>query len=639
MKRVVGLLVLFLALALFSQDVLAVKPGVEFRPETPDVISKDASFLIIVDPKTYERPMRITWSVYDTGSEGIGSFPIINGKGVCYFSSDDENATCGPSPFTEAGPTELYVYVITPDDVENQTVAMNISNIEIPMGGVYRKGNTVYMYFYVEQYDSFTYKIYHDDFTFFANGVPEYQGSHARYAANKTLNPGVYYFAFYAEKDGVYGTNLARIDIPSGDYLTLKTSEESYWKGENALITGTTNSGEVSGTVYFPNGTRAMNFDITLAADNFSREFRIPLSWPEGKYNVTTSRPLVKSVTFSAADLIEITPKSVREKIDKSDDFEKSITLKNLGTGETNLSLVVTGDIGESDVTLGSGSLEGGASTTLSISVSNVQVNLAGRIRVSADPELELDIPVRIYVEEPVDECPECPAGGVSSLEITPKVWSQNCIKDETITQTLVLRNRGDSTVSQFTYDVDDVYSDNSLSDLKSTGDLDLSLSGVSVGAGETGSAEISITPYNTGSYKGIVTVTSSGGDAYMFVSLECFEDMGSEISLLIDELDNLGLNPDSDVYSDIHYLLGNAQDAYDVGNYPELKSNLDKARAKIVTVQDLGGAVPGGMDLTIPIIIIVIVIVVAGLVYYFKFRRKGGGEFESAEEEFEDEF
>ena len=107
MKRVAGFLILLLVLAFFSQGAFAMKPGVELRPTDPAVISKGSSFVLIVDPKTYERPIRITWSVYDTGSEGIGSFPIINGKGVCYFSDDDENATCGPSPFTKAGPTEL----------------------------------------------------------------------------------------------------------------------------------------------------------------------------------------------------------------------------------------------------------------------------------------------------------------------------------------------------------------------------------------------------------------------------------------------------------------------------------------------------------------------------------------------------
>ncbi|NIP40013.1 MAG: hypothetical protein GTN39_00685 [Candidatus Aenigmarchaeota archaeon] len=643
MKRVAGLLLAVFVIALCCRGVLAAVPGVEFRPETPDVISKDASFILIVDPKTTEKPIRITWSVYDTGNEGIGSFPIIDGKGVCYFSNEDGNATCGPSPFTKAGPTELYVYVITPSDVDNETVEMNISSITLDTEDVKRVGNTVYMNFYLPPYDSFTYKIYHDDFTFFTQGTLERDDAHAMYAGNKTLNPGVYYFAFFAEESGNYGTNLIRIEIPSGDYLTLETGKGSYWLGEKAEIKGTTNVENVSGRIYFPNGTKARDFEANTKTDQtFSHEFTIPSFWPEGKYNVTTSEPLVRSITFSVANLIEITPSRVSEIINESDDFENTVTLKNTGTDQTNLSLVVTGDLDENDVSLESEGLDAGESTTLTISLSNVQANLAGKIKVETDLGIELEIPVNVYVEEPVSECPECPpcpTDGVA-LEITPKAWSQNCLAGELITQTIVLKNNGDSSLGSFTYQVSDVYSDNSLSDLRATGDLEIPLSGISIGAGGTRSVDMEIKPYNTGSYKGVVTVKSGGGEAYMLVSLDCFEDMTSDMSLLRGELDNLGLTSDSTIYNDINYLLDNAQDAYDVGNYPEAKSNLDKARAKIVTAQDFGVAPAGGVDLTIPIVVIIIIIVVGGLLYYFRFYKREAGEFESAgEEDFDEEF
>jgi len=643
MKRVVVFLAVILMLTICSQGVFALRPNVELRPETPTVISKDSAFVLIVDPRTAEKPIRITWSVYDTGNEGIGSFPMVGGKGVCYFSNYDENATCGPSPFTGAGPTELYVYVITTSGIENVTETMNISNIQIPLDDVYRDGNIIYMNFYTPAYDSFTYKIYHDDFTFFTQGVlNRYRGQ--LYTGNKTMNPGVYYFAFFAEKDGVYGTNLIRIIIPSGDYLTIGTSKESYWIGELARVSGTTNAERVSGAIKFPNGTTAKEFEVNLVANNFSYEFRIPSVWPEGRYNLTTSNPLSKSLAFSIADLIEITPKRVSEIINISDDFNKTVMLKNLGSDEINLSFSVSGDLEESQVGLESETLDGGESTTLTISIPNVQENLAGTITVETDTGLVLGIPVSIYVEEPVEECPqcpECPPGGVleAALEITPKIWSQNCITGNEITQTLVLRNNGNSTLGSFTFDVDDVYSDNSLSDLKATGDLDISLSGVAIGAGQSESVDIGITPYNRGTYKGIVTIESGSSEAYMLVSLECFDDMSGEISMLRSELDILGVTSGSPLYSDINYLLDNAQDAYDVGNYQEAEGNLDKAGAMILTVQELGPVPPagGGMDLTIPIVVIIVIVVVAGLVYYFKFYKKG--ESGLPEEEFEEEF
>ena len=634
-------LVIIFVISAYSQGASAVEPSVQFRPEGPHVISKDASFVLIVDPKTTEKPIRITWSVYNTGNVGIGSFPIVDGKGVCYFSNEDGNATCGPSPFTQAGPTELYIYVITPSGVENKTIAMNISDITIPLGDVKRSGNTVYMNFYVEKYDSFTYKIYSDeseDFRYLTGGVLKRDVAHPIYTGNKTLNPGTYYFAFFAEKNGTYGTNLMRIVIPSGDYLTLETSKESYWAGEKMEITGTTNAEKVSGKIYFPNGTKAKGFEVSTDADNtFSYEFRIPSYWPEGKYNLTTSEPLTESLTFSVADLIKVTPKEVREKINKSDDFSKVITLENLGTNDTNLSVSVSGDLEEDHVSLENEILEGGGSTTLTVSVSNVQADLAGTIEVKTDLGVELEIPVSIIVEEEVPgRCPECPeVGGV--LEITPKVWSQSCIAGEQLIQTLTLKNNGGSILDSFTFYVQDVYSDNSLSDLETTGDLNIALSGVSIEPGQSESVDMEIIPYNSGSYRGIVTIKSGNSEAYILVNLDCYDNMSGDISLLKDELVNLGLPSDSDVYSDIDLLLSSAEDAYEVGNYQEAKINLEKARAKIITVQDMGSAIVGGggIDLTIPIIVVV-VILGAGLIFYFKFYRK---EEELPEEEFEEEF
>ena len=640
MKRVVWLALFILMLTLFSQGAVAVKPNIEFRPEGPDIISKDASFVVIVDPKTTEKPIRVTWSVYDTGSEGVGSFPIIDGKGVCYFSNEDENATCGPSPFRKAGMTELYVYVVTKDGVENQTEVMNISDITLENKEITREGNTINMVFYTPLYDSFTYKIYHEDFKFFTQGVLT-RTPYGAYIGNKTLNPGVYYFAFYAKKNDTYGTDLVRIIIPSGDYLTIQTSKESYWKGEKAKITGTTNAEEVTGKIYFPNGTKAKEFDIAVLASNFSYEFLIPSFWPEGKYNLTTSKPLPESLEFSVADLIEITPNMVSERINKSDDFNKTITLKNLGNTTANLTMTVTGDIGESQVTLGSETLGGSETTTLAISVPSVQVNLAGKINIGTDLGVNLEIPVSISVEKAGGECPPCPEcqNGTSgtALVVTPKILSLDCVAGEKITESVDLSNNGGSTLTQFTYDVDDIYSENSLSNLKATGDLNIDLSDLSIPAGGSKSVDIEITPYNSGTYKGMITIKSGGNEAYMLVSLNCFESMSDDITLLQGELDLLNLPEDSGVYTEISNLLSNAQDAYDVGNYKEAQSNIEKARTKITTVQDLGATGGGGIDMTIPIIIIV-VLAVAGAAYYFLiYRKKATGA--ASPEEFEEEF
>ena len=636
--RVSVLLLIFaLTFSVSSVHVNAQTPDVTILPKQT-VVSVDSSFIVKVDPKTTEKPIRIVWSIYDMGNEGLGSFPIVDGKGICYFSNDDENATCGPSPFTQTGETDLYVYVITPTKITNTTERLNISSLEIPMGGVQKEDNTVYMYFYTEERDLMTYTIYKEDLTIYQSNRPiSYDATEGRYEGNITLNAGVYYFAFVVNDNDVTGTALKRIYIPSEDFLTISADKNEYWTGEKITTAGTTNADTVTGQINFPNGTKAKDFSTDVAGDNtFSYEFNSKSNWPEGEYEIKTSHPLSKSVKFSVVEFFELVPESVSVVINKSDDFETSIQLKNL-RNETNISLSTTGGMKDEYVTIGDTHLSPQETTTITISITNVGANIKGTIKLTTPAGLELSIPVSITAIEE-GECPPCiPSDGAKALEIDEDslVWSQECIIEEEISYSIIISNNGDSILSDFDYEVRDVLTtENSLEDLDSYEYIIIPIQDFSVDPGESEYLDISIMPAYAGRHQGLITFTSNGGSASIFVDLNCFTDITGDLESLSEDLSDL--NPSQDVLNDISSDIEYAQNAFDYGNYQQANEHYENARAKIGVLEKGGVSQPMDLDLTWMIIIIIIVVVVLVVVWFFKFKKPQISEYEEETESLE---
>lgn len=635
MKRVwVSVLLLIFALT-FSVNTVPVSA------QTPDVtifpmqklVSVDSSFLVKVDPKTTEKPIRITWSVYDTGNEGIGSFPIVEGKGLCYFSNEDGNATCGPSPFSKIGETEFYVHVITPTHITNKTVPVNVSSLAIPTSGVQRVDNTIYMYFYIEEKDLMKYTIYKEDLTIYQSDRPlEYDAADGRYEGNLTLNAGVYYFAFIVTDNLIHGTALKRIEIPSGDFLTVQTDKDEYWKGEEMKITGTTNAQSVTGQVDFPNGTKAKDFSTNVKGDNtFSHEFSARSNWPEGEYEVKTSHPLVKSVKFSILEFFEITPESVSGSVNKSGDFTTSVDVKNLRSNSTNISFSTSGGMKDEYVTIPDTQLSPQETVTISITITGVQTDVDGTITLETPEGLQLGIPVSVTVTEegPGPECP--PPEKALEIDKDYLVWSQECVAGEEISYQLLIINNGDSALSSFEYDVEDTFiSDQSLESLDSYGNIDVLVYDFSVDPGESEFLDIGITPESAGKHQGIITIKSGGDSAYLFVDLECFEDVSGDPESLSSRLSDLNLGADAleDVNSDI----SNVQDYFSLGNYKLASEYYEKAKAKIEVLEE-GGVSPPPMDFTWVIIVVVVIMVVLIAVWFFKFKKPQISEYEEETE------
>lgn len=630
--------VLSLVFALLLPALLIPAPATAAGPEVtiiPDnrIVSVNSPFLMRVDPGTTERPMRITWSVYNTGSVGIGSFPIIDGEGLCYFSGSDTNATCGPSPFTVAGETELYVYVVTPTAVLNKTIAVNVSGVEISTEDVSQTDNKVYMYFYGKR-DWMKYSIYKEDLSIYQTERPlEYNTTVGRYEGSIQLNPGVYYFSFMANDTGTYGVAMKRIYIESGNFLNIDTDREEYWTGEKIRITGTTNAEEVSGSVYFPSSGKAKDFSIDVSGDQgFSYEFSSRSDWPEGEYEIRTTEPTVKSVNFRISEFFELSPESVSESVEIGESFGYSIEARNIRGNATNVSIEGSGEIEDSYLDIDVEELSTDESAYISINIPSVTSAIDGSVVLTAGVGVEMEIPVSISVTGGEGYGNGTAASDVIEIDKDYLLWSEECIAGEETYYEVALTNTGDQAISGLTYSVDDLGYENSLESMESQGYVEFPVQDVYVSPGETNYLTMYVTPMNTGSYKGAVTLRSGGSSAFFVIDLRCYGNISGDIEALESRLGGI---PESDAKLGIEDTVSDARDAYSMGSYELAKNYYEAANAKLDLMEE-GGTGGGGVDFTLIIIIVIIIVAAVAILWFFKFRGPSVSSEASEEEDLE---
>lgn len=645
MKRVWGLVLLLIFSFTFvigGGNVSALPPDVTILPS--EGMSANASFLLKVNPKTTERPIRITWYVYDAGSTAMGSVPLdSSGKGVCYFSNEDGNATCGPSPFFKTGPTELVVNVVTPTKVENQTIPIDVSSMQIPMKDVYRVDNRVFMHIYMGSKDAMTYSIYKEgiDSPYQTNRELLYDEVDGKYHGNITLTEaGVYYSGFVVEESGSYGTAMKRIDIPSEDFLELNTDKDAYWKGEKVTVSGTTNAGDtVEGSIYAPGNDRVEDFTATVKSDkSFSHDF-IPLSnWNEGDYEVRTSSPLEKSAEFSVSEFFEIDPEFVSEEVNKSDDFSFNLEVTNIRDNATNVSVSGSGDIDDSYVSISETGLEENGNAVLTINIPSVQSDLQGMIKLSGeDVGVEVEIPVSVTAVEEEAEA-ETTTVVADLFEVNPDdmVWEKSdCLAGENVNTRVTVTNKGDSILSGFTYDVADLY-EGGLEDLDEYQGVISNIDTFSIDVASSQDLFLNITPPSAGRYRGLIKLEKGSDAGYIYIDLQCFRDITTELDSLSDELENMSL-PD-DVKSGIEADILEARNRITTESYEQASMIYQKARAKIDLLSSGGSAVTqqGGFDFTWVIMVVVIIIIVVVALWFLKFRTPEASEYDEETENLE---
>ncbi len=628
---------LVLSVLLLSLPVCSAAPTVTFYP-VDKLVSANSSFILRADPNTLARPIRITWSVIGGGERAVGSFPLVDGSGVCYFSNTDENSTCGPSPFVSAGEQQLYVNVITPSGTVNATKTLNVSGIQIPMNLIDVVDNTIYLRVGGEMGSDYTlsYQIFNGDLDLVVSERPlTYDPVGGRHVANHTFSDtGVYYVFLRAEKGGNSGSNVYRVYLPSSDYVNIGSEQDTYWLGENVVISGDA-SQPVSGEMRFPNGTKISNFVPTMDPDgSFSRTITSESSWPEGNYTVRVNTPVEKTVSFILKDLLEVVPSSVSDRINRSDDYGKTLTIQNLRDVTVNLSYTTTGDIRSSHVSLSNSSLGHKDTCRLEIDIPDVQKNMEGSVRLITS-DIELTIPVEVLVEEKKEECPpcDCPSageGGVLSVVTSDggKMISLESVENSEITRTIKIRNTGSSGISSLSFSAG-----GELSFIES--DINLDFSGVTVGAGDTEEVELTIAPYSSGTYYGPLTISGGGGSDSVYLHLSIYQDMYSDIQNSMDKLSGMRSSLPSGLYTVIGTYLDDADSSYTLENYQEAKNSLDKANVLMGTAETVNLSSGGGFDPTLLIVVVIIIVIAVVAFFFLKKMRSAPSEEEYGEDEF----
>ncbi|MBN2043177.1 MAG: hypothetical protein JW754_05225 [Candidatus Aenigmarchaeota archaeon] len=629
-----GLLVLglVLTLLLISVSALALEPSITVMP-IDKLVSANSSFILRVNPNTIQKPIRVTWSVIGGGERGLGSFPLVDGIGLCYFSNVDENATCGPSPFTKSGEQQLYINVITPTGIVNATKTLNISKIFVPLNHITVVDNVIYIRVGgdIDSGYTVTYHVYTGELDYVAQRSLSYDPIEDKHMGNYTFpSAGVYYVFIQAVKGDSSGSNVYRVYLPSSDYVNMQSGKDVYWLGETVQISGDA-SQTVSGEILFPNKSKAMNFVPALdAGGSFTKTFSSLSSWPEGNYSVHVTSPVDKTIYFLLQDLIEITPSSVSDLVNKSSSYRKTLAVRNLRDVTLNLSLITTGDIKSSHVSLSKTHLASQETGSLMINVSSVDNNMEGTVRVITGG-IELAIPVEILTEEKKPGCPECPecpefTGGSSVLSVTnslgSKMISIEMVENSEFTETIKIKNTGSSSLSSFSFSAG-----GDLSYIES--DMSMELSGVSVAGGSSEEVDLAINPYSSGTYSGPLTITSGGNSDSVYIHIIVYPEMYSDIQNAQDDLRQMQSSLSSTLYSTIDSYLRDADSAYSLENYQEAQAKLDKANVLLSTARTVGlspGGGGGGFDPTIIIIIVIVIIAGVGIFYFLKMRKAGGG-------------
>ncbi len=207
-------------------------PDITFIPSR---VSVNSSLVMIVDPHpSPDESVRINW-VLDTG-EDFGSVPNVNGVFLCYFSSTDPSANCGPSPFRYEG-----TYKFDNISIKNQYGDIIQVPAMIEAGNIYldteieRSGNYVNITVYPTgggATDSVYYRLYTQSGEPLAGKEGYLKKDRNAYLADLTLEDGEYFLSLEANSSTGFGGTVIRLSAggsQQGSYAETLEIDKVVW--------------------------------------------------------------------------------------------------------------------------------------------------------------------------------------------------------------------------------------------------------------------------------------------------------------------------------------------------------------------------------------------------------------------------
>jgi len=554
-----ALLLLFVLVAVSGAAALPV-PNVQFIPEQ---LSENGSFLMIVDPMVYDKPVRVTWTVPAILDTNIGLFPRDGDKWVCYFSNDDPDATCGPTPFA----SNLESYDILIKSVDSYGDTGNRSYEDFEVGSIKltpqltASGSDVNMLIYP------------------SGGIPK-EVLYAVYDSG--FDKKIDYTLLTMDPKTGYFTGTASLGAPGTYYFAFKTDDqsESFGGGLMKKQVGI-GTGLVSGDIESDSVVLNLLLNKTQVYRNINNQMK-----NVGESNLTG---LAVSVDRLVSDKVSI-------------ELEK----RTLRPGETGYFTV---------------KLENVENRMDIVTFANVTSNntVVGQILLS------LNVSVLNECAGDGDQCPICPSTGGNFI-ITPVVWKDDFLLGDSPKKTFQIRNTGDSELIVDLPSPGDLGSAASITTDESimpgsTGELSIELtpafagtySGVVTVSTNGGSQNILV---NANFYEDVsADIIDAKDDLSLLydtgISSFVLDDIESELTQAEDDL-NFGNFRD-------------AAEGFAAAS-AKVALLTDVVSAGYVPPADSGNGSGGDSSLIIIILVVALVALGGVLLYLKKFRKAGGG-------------
>lgn len=661
MKKLVFLLA-FLSIFLLPVDVQASSLcDLEYLPTYPSV---NSSMLLTVPRAVIQTkldnltaPMKITFWVVDDNYNVVdeGALFLFNDCWICEFSGKVSNfyGMCGPTPFKSSGKFSIY---FTARDFENR-VEFNrtiIVHQDILNAGV-NVDSSGDVHITVDA-PTDTQDVW---MTLFNAGSGESVKNFNKTSLRKGDYPGRYFMditslpvgSYYASFNfrtsvGKTGGGVAKFEIKTSEVeLSVQTDSDSYWIGEEVQITGQAKYSQVSASVRLPNGRTESLGTKNVVNQQFSYTFQILNTFGEGNYLVTVNAGGgTAQDTFTAQRIVDILPAALSFLVtNRTTTLVKTVTIKNTGNNTISLSSSTEGVTSYVTLNFDKTTLTPSSTSTLTVRVNPAALSssVAGKINLKVNGIVTIPVDVAINLNLPGA------VGGDAVIKVSPGFWeTDDCLVGKAVTPSFTVQNKGKGQLSGF----------GSTLSSELDGITQVTLPSSSVSESSFGSIELSITP-DFEDISGEVEITSNGGSATIYVSMDCIRDVTDDIQTLQSNIESLKADflaagydsntIDNRIFDTLDAELENALSSFNDDDYSASKRSYANARVIFDTLGSVSNemvSVPTaqGTDALITMIVVIVVLIIIGALGFFLYKKfgskilgvGGGGEEEEPYDE-----